>query len=75
MDAKKFRGATPSNLDEAIRNALIVGPMREIPERSYHVLKDFMAQKFGAAYLLADGNPQALAILETLFSQLTNRQK
>lgn len=64
---------TPKNLDEAVRHAICIGPMNEIEERSYHVLKDFMAQNFGVAYLQAEGNEVALNILKDLFGRLTKR--
>lgn len=62
---------TPKTLDEAIEHALCIGPLCEIKERSYTVLKDFLAQKFGIAYMKAD--PATLAVLEQLFEALTVR--
>ncbi len=70
-----FEAGTPSTLDEAIFNALCVGALREVPERAYHVLRDFLAQGFGTAYMQASENPEALEILENLFRKLTRREK
>jgi len=65
---------TPKTLDEAIMNAICIGPMNEVQERSYHVLRDFMAQKFSVAYLKTD-DPQAFKVLQDLFETLTARNK
>ena len=64
---------TPRTLDEAIEHALMVGPLCEIRERSYCVLKDFLAQKFSVAYLRASRGDDALEIMEALFASLTIR--
>lgn len=66
---------TPKTLDEAIENFICIGPLNEMSERSYHVLRDFMAQKFGTAYLEAGDDSQMLEILERLFRALTKRVK
>lgn len=63
---------TPKNLDECIVQ-MTAGPLSKLRERGYHILRDFMAQKFGAAYLLLGDNPEALRVVETLFEQLTTR--
>lgn len=62
---------TPKTLDEAVEHAICIGPLREVRERSYHVFKDFLAQKFGVAYLNA--SPETLEVLQDLFDQLTQR--
>jgi hypothetical protein len=62
---------TPKTLDEAIEHAICIGPLYEVKNRSYFVLKDFMAQKFGVAYLGA--SPETLEVLQDLFKQLTQR--
>lgn len=64
---------TPKTLDEAIAHAILFGPVCEIQERSYYVLRDFLAQKFSVAYVKASRAPEALLILEELFANLTNR--
>lgn len=67
MDGKL---GTPKTFDEALAHALCVGPLREVRERSYHVFKDYLAQKFGAAML---NHPEAEEILKTLFDDITRR--
>lgn len=64
---------TPKTLDEALMLAICIGAMSEVKERSYHVFKDFMAQKFGTAYLEAGDDKKCIKILEDLFKQLTAR--
>jgi hypothetical protein len=64
---------TPSTLDHAIADAICVGPLNEVPERAYHVLRDFMAQKFGTAYLTA--THEQLVALQAVFEALTRREK
>lgn len=65
--------STPHNLEEAIRQAICVGPLAGVKNRAYHTIKDFMAQKFCAAYEEAGENKETLKILEKLFDQLTKR--
>lgn len=67
------RSATPAILDEAIRNALCVGPLSEVQSRLYSHIRDFMAQKFGVFYLHAEGFE--LKRLEELFKILVRRDK
>lgn len=64
---------TPKDLDEAVLHAICIGPINQVRERSYVVLKDYMAQKFAVAYMKADGNPEALKILEDLYAKLIKR--
>lgn len=47
---------TPQTLDEAIRHALCVGPLSEIHERAYFVLRDYLANRFSSYYLMAQGH-------------------
>lgn len=63
---------TPKTLDEAIMRALMVGPLSQIKERSYLVLKDYLAQKFGVALLLAT-TPEIESVLQVLFEEITRR--
>ncbi len=65
---------TPKTLDEAITNALCVGPLSELRERLYNHVKDFMAQRFGVAYLGAR-DAEELKLLESLFEGLTKRSE
>ena len=64
---------TPKTLDEALVVAICIGALSEVQERSYHVFKDYMAQKFGVAYLKADGDEKLLKVLQELFEELTKR--
>ncbi len=66
---------TPSTLDEAIADAISIGPLSEIHERTYHVIRDFMAQKFATAYMQVGNNEAELLILQNLFEKLTRRDK
>lgn len=66
---------TPKTLDEAVQRAICIGPMNEIKERSYHVLKDFMAQKFSIAMAQAELAGEPTERLEALFKSLTERPK
>ena len=65
---------TPKTLDEAIKFALCVGPLSEITERSYLILKDFLSQRFGVAMLLAN-DPKVEEALKILFEEITRRDK
>ncbi len=42
---------TPKNLREAITQGLCCGPLSEIEDRMYWVIRDFLAQRFGAKML------------------------
>ncbi len=64
---------TPKTLDEAIDHMIAGLSMYEMKEDGYVILKDFLAQKFGVAYMKANDNPEALKILEELFQKLTVR--
>lgn len=61
---------TPKTLDEAIENAICIGPLSELQERMYHHVRDFLAQKFGIAMLDQDELQ-----LEILFEAITRREK
>lgn len=69
-----LKSGTPSTLDDAVTQALCVGPVSEIRDRSYCVLRDFMAQKFSVAMLKSD-DEGTTKILEDLFRELTKREK
>jgi hypothetical protein len=64
---------TPATLEEAIEQALGVSFSSEIRERLYKAIVDFMAQKFGVAYLNADTRPLELFNLKNLYEKLTRR--
>lgn len=65
----KVKG-TPKTLDEALENAMDNGGYRE---PTYAIIKDFIAQKFGAAYMEAQEDKKTLKVLENLFEALTIR--
>lgn len=62
---------TPKTLDEAIALALMVGPLSEIRERAYLVLKDYLSQKFGVAMLM---HTECDTVLKNLFEDITRRK-
>ncbi len=64
---------TPKTLDEAIAHLCTSVSMYEMKQDGYSIIKDFLAQKFGAAYLKAEANPEALKILQELFEKITAR--
>lgn len=67
------RLSTPTILDDAIRNALCVGPLSEVQDRIYLHVRDFLAQRFGAYFLHAEG--WELQRLEELFKLIVKREK
>lgn len=69
-----MNNGTPKTLDEAILNAITIGPLSETPERLYHHVRDFMAQKFGIAYL-GSKTVYTEELLKNLFEGLTRRDK
>jgi hypothetical protein len=64
---------TPKSLDEAIAIILATTNSQNIREYPYIVLKDFLAQKFGAAMLVAGDDENLVAVLESLFETITRR--
>lgn len=64
---------TPKTLDQAIELALCVGPMTEVKERMYVIIKDFLANKFQVSVLMAVNNDVLEDQLKDLFEQLTKR--
>lgn len=65
-------GGTPKTLDDAVTIALCVGPLSDVRDRSYFVLKDFLSQRFGAAML---AHPECDKVLKELFENIVRRQK
>ena len=63
-----YQRGTPKTLAAAIRLGIMIGPMKDITQRSELVLKDFLSQKFGAAVL---EHPEAEDILMKLFNEIT----
>lgn len=64
---------TPKSLDAVISIALCVGPMSQLRFRLYHGIRDFLAQRFGAA-ILGTENGDCLQRLENLFQSITKRE-
>lgn len=61
---------TPRTLDEALMMVYTMIPMCDLKHFGYAVVKDYLAQKFGAAML---NNPEAEEILKKLFEDITRR--
>ena len=62
---------TPKTMEEAITNAICIGPVRETPQRLRSHIRDFLSQKFGVALLNASESPEAEKILNDLWTQIT----
>lgn len=66
---------TPKNIDELVEHIVFevtIGTADTMKDRTYAVVRDFLAQKFGAAYLKASDEFMAQD-LENLFNELTKR--
>jgi hypothetical protein len=63
---------TPKSLNEAVQNALMVGPMNEAPERVVAHVRDFLAQRFGAAML---ERPESQSVLDELWETITGEKR
>lgn len=61
---------TPKNLNGAIQISLMIGPPCDLNERLNSNIKDFLAQRFGAAYLRAETDSE-LQTLEKLWAEIT----
>lgn len=66
------RIGTPELLEVAIMNAITIGPVMGIHEQLFNHIKDFIAQKFCTAMLLAD--EEQAKLLQDLFDEITRRQ-
>lgn len=62
---------TPNSLDNAIMNAICIGPVMKVPEHIYQHVRDFLAQKFCTAMLTADD--ECAKQLQDLFDEITRR--
>lgn len=70
------RKGTPKTLDAAIKNSIYEINQKLLDNRvaCFHDhIKDFMAQKFGVAYMEALDDKAILRVLEKLFEELTKR--
>jgi hypothetical protein len=65
---------TPRTLDEAIRNAICTGPLSGVSEQLYHHIKDFLAQRFGVAFIKAGDDNHLVEMLETLYKECMKRR-
>lgn len=66
---------TPKTLDEAIGNVICYRPhLKRLDDHAYDTIRDFMAQKFGVAYIQAGDDKKVIAILEDLFLKLTQKE-
>lgn len=63
---------TPANLDQAIEQALCFGPMSEVKERLYLVIKDYIANKIQPFMFEAHESKEQM--LSDLFEILTKRE-
>lgn len=63
---------TPKTLQEAIDQALCIGPLSEVRERTFFAVKDFLAQKFGVAMLKAGAMEDEA--LRQLFLKITGER-
>ncbi len=78
----KYEAGSLKTLDSAIKNAICIGPLNEVKERSYIVIKDFMANKFQLAIFRMgqwrDGSSTRHSpeeILTELYESLTKRDQ
>lgn len=67
-------GPTPLSLDEAVYRGLSVGPLCDVIQRTRAQVRDFLAQKFGAAYLRANSEEELERLVE-LWNQVTGENK
>lgn len=63
---------TPANLDQAIEQALCFGPMSEVKERLYLVIKDYIANKIQP--FMFEVHESKEQMLSDLFELLTKRE-
>jgi hypothetical protein len=62
-------------LREVIRNEMELGPASTFEERIILAIKDFAAQKFGAAYMKAGTDVETIDLLQTLWTNLIKDEK
>ena len=66
---------TPKLMREAVTNALCVGPLSGVTDRVYWAVRDFIAQRFGAAMLDASKSPEMVEALDKLFKEIVRDTK
>lgn len=64
---------TPKTLEEAVYRALAVGPLNMVITRTRAHVRDFIAQKFAAAYLKAESEAELERLVE-LWNQITDER-
>lgn len=62
---------TPTTLEQALEPALLQTPMNKIMPTARANLRDFLAQKFGAAYMKAESQGEVQRLEELWNSILT----
>lgn len=60
---------TPKNLKEALMVAICLRPLKDVMDDAPSIIKDFLAQKFGAALLKAE-NQQEVDAIKELWEQI-----
>lgn len=81
LPAEMMTRATPKTLREAIQNG--IEAVELYPGFTNHgkllvienTVKDFLAQKFGTAFLRLDGHRFATDVIDELYEQLTQKPK
>lgn len=64
---------SPKSLDEALETIRFTTGGHVAPHFAYFTVRDFMAQKFGVAYMKASDDPVAMKHLEILWDSLVKR--
>lgn len=67
---------TPKSMTEALRHGMLIGPMREMEQRTWWCMRDYLAQKFGVAMMEAAnaGNANLELKLEALFKEIVGEE-
>ncbi len=64
----------PKTLDQAIEQAVCIGPAAEMRTRSYQILRAFIADKFADAGFKSQSKEETRR-LKNLFDELTKRKE
>lgn len=62
---------TPKTLLQAVKCGMLVGPLSGSVWRTRRHVRDFLAQRFGTAYLEHSGSPEIVAAMEKLWKEIT----
>lgn len=71
----KITKGTPKTLDEAIQNAICIGPASEAPDEIYSHVKYFCAKRFGVLLLKYSTLPEIENDLKELFELIFQREE